>query len=145
MEKSKFEVTINASPESVWTVLWGDDTYPQWTAAFSPDSRAETDWKKGSKVLFLDASNQGMVSRIAENIPYKFLSIEHLGEVRNGVEDTESERVKAWAGAHENYTLEEIDGQTLLVIDMDINDEFAAMFNEIWPKALAKVKEIAEG
>jgi hypothetical protein len=26
------------------------------------------------------------------------MSFEHLGEVKDGVEDTESEKVKAWAG-----------------------------------------------
>ncbi len=145
MEKLQHRISINAPKEKVWETLWNKSTYEAWTTAFHAGSTIQTDnYKKGSKVLFVDGDGNGMVSRIAENIPNKFMSFEHLGEVTGGVEDTMSEKVKAWAGSHENYTLEENKGQTELVVDMDITPEFAAMFNEMWPKALAKVKEIAE-
>jgi hypothetical protein len=111
---------------------------------FYEGSYAVTDWKKGSKVLFLGQGGGGMVATIEENIPNEFMSIKHLGEVKDGVEDTESESVKEWAGAHENYTLKTVNGQTELTIDMDLSEEFEKMFSDIWPKALAKVKELAE-
>ena len=105
---------------------------------------AETDWQKGSKVLFLDGKGQGMVSTVAENIPNRYMSFKHLGEVKNGVEDTTSEKVAEWAGATENYTLSEKDGKTEVVVDMDITDEFYDMFKDVFPKALNKLKELAE-
>ena len=144
MEKLNFKTVIDASPEKIWKILWSDDTYRKWTSAFSEGSFAQTDWKQGSKVLFLDGSGQGMVSRIAENRPNEFMSIEHLGEVKDGVEDTTSDRVKAWAGAHENYSLKKVNGKTELSIDMDITDEYKDMFTQIWPKALENVKNLAE-
>jgi hypothetical protein len=144
MEKQQFNITIDAPRETVWDVLWNDETYPLWTAPFSEGSHAETDWKKGSKVLFLDSNGEGMVSTIADNVPNEFMSIKHLGYVTDGVEDTVSEKVKQWAGACENYTLKTVDGKTDLTIDMDIADEFKDMFSEIWPKALNKVKELSE-
>lgn len=144
MEKINFKTVINAAPEKIWKVLWDDTTYRKWTSAFSEGSYAETDWKKGSKVLFLDGQGQGMVSRIAENRPNEYMSIEHLGEVKDGVEDTSSDRVKAWAGAHENYTLKKVNGKTELSIDMDITEEFKEMFSQIWPKALDNVKKLSE-
>ena len=94
MEKLKFKTVINAAPEKIWNVLWNDDTYRKWTSAFSEGSYAETDWKQGSKVLFLDGKGSGMVSRIAENRPNEYMSIEHLGEIRDGVEDTSSDKSK---------------------------------------------------
>ena len=144
MEKLNFKTVINAAPEKIWHVLWDDDTYRKWTSAFAEGSFAQTDWKQGSKVLFLDGNGQGMVSRIAENRPNEYMSIEHLGEVKDGVEDTTSDRVKHWAGAHENYTLKKVNGKTELTIDMDITDEFKDMFAQIWPKALENVKELSE-
>lgn len=144
MEKLVFSTSINASPEKVWNVLWTDASYRKWTAAFMEGSYAVTDWKEGSKVLFLDGKGMGMVSRIAVNRPNEYMSIEHLGEVKDGVEDTTSDRVKAWAGAHENYTLKKINDQTELTIDMDITEEFKEMFAQIWPKALANVKTLSE-
>lgn len=144
MQRKQFEITVNATPERVWETLWNDDTYRQWTSVFSEGSHAVSDWKKGSKVLFLDGQGRGMVSRIADVTPNRFMSFEHLGEVTDGVEDTTSEKVKQWAGTHENYTLTPIDGGTHLVTDIDLDGEFVEMFSNIFPKALAKVKELAE-
>jgi len=51
------------------------------------------------------------------------------------------------AGALENYTLTDLNGKTNLQIYMEMNEEekeMIAMFESMWPKALAKVKELAE-
>jgi hypothetical protein len=56
----------------------------------------------------------------------------------------DSDEVKVWAGAHENYTLKDVQGKTELVVDMDINDEFKDYFSATFPIALQKVKELAE-
>ena len=125
MEKQEFRITIDAPKEKVWQTLWDKTTYSAWTSAFAEGSTVETDnWKKGSKVLFLDGRGFGMVSRVDENIPNKFMSFKHLGEVRDGVEDTTSEKVKDWAGATESYTLKETDGSTEVVVDTEITEEF---------------------
>ena len=85
-----------------------------------------------------------MVSVIAKKIPNEFMSFKHLGEVKDGVEDTSSERVSQWAGALENYSLNTVNGKTELTVDMNITDEFIDYFLNTWPKALDKVKELAE-
>ncbi|MBD0850340.1 SRPBCC family protein [Maribacter arenosus] len=144
MERKEFKTTINAPREKVWKVLWGDSTYPKWTAPFGEGSRAETDWKEGSKVHFLSADGGGMVSRIAKNRPNEFMSIEHLGIAKNGVEDTTSEKVKEWKGAMENYSLLDKEGKTMLLVAMDIADEYLDYFVKVWPKAFEKVKELSE-
>lgn len=144
MEKLQYRININAPREKVWNILWDDATYPQWTAAFSKGSRAETDWKKGSKVLFVDGSNSGMVSRVADNVPNEYMSFLHLGEYRNGVEDLDSDAVKKWAGSYENYRLKTMNGGTELSVEMDITEEHKQMFETMWPKALDKLKELAE-
>lgn len=145
MEKLNFSTSINAPKEKVWEVLWDDASYRKWTSAFTEGSYAVTDnWKEGTKVLFLDPKGSGMVSKVAANRPNEYMSFEHLGEVKDGVEDISSEKVKEWAGSKENYTLKETGGKTELEVDMDITDEFKDMFINIWPKALEKVKELAE-
>ena len=145
MEKLKFSTTLKAPKEKVWKVLWDDATYREWTTAFSEGSYAETDnWKEGSEVKFLDPKGSGMISRVAANRPMEFMSFEHLGEIREGVEDRESERIKAWAGAKENYLLTETNGITKLDVEMDVNEEYKNMFMEMWPKALEKVKTLSE-
>jgi hypothetical protein len=107
-------------------------------------SYADTDWKEGSKVLFLDGEGSGMVSKIEANKPNEFMSFKHLGEVKNGVEDTESDKVKSWAGAFENYTLKEVDGITELIVELDMNEEYKDMFMQMFPKALEQLKILSE-
>lgn len=145
MERKTFKKTIHAPREKVWNVLWGEKTYPEWTSPFSPNSRVETDWKKGSRVLFLGGDNRdGMISEVAESIPNEYLSLRHLGAINNGVEDLDSERVKAWAGAQENYTLKDVDGNTELLIEMDLQENESQQMEKIWPLALDKLKQLSE-
>ena len=85
-----------------------------------------------------------MVSRIAENKPYEFISIEHLGIIHNGVEDTTSDEARKWAPAYENYSFKEKDGATEVLVDIDVDEKETEAFNKMWPEALQKLKEIAE-
>lgn len=144
MQKLSFNINISASCETVWNILWSDTTYRQWTSAFGEGSHAISDWQKGSKILFLGAEGQGMVSRIDDLIPNRFMSFQHLGELKDGVEDTTSERVQQWANGRENYTLNSSDGSTELIVDLDMPEEFADFFTEAFPKALTIVKQLAE-
>ena len=148
MQKLNFSIEINSPKEKVWNTMLEDKTYRIWTEAFSKGSHFIGDWSKGSKILFLGPNENGemggMVSRIKENKLYEYISIEHLGVVENGKEDTTSDAVKQWAGSLENYTFKNKDGKTELLVDMDINDEYKEMFEGMWPKALQKLKEISE-
>jgi uncharacterized protein YndB with AHSA1/START domain len=149
MDKLKFSIVINAPKEKVWHTMLDDATYRLWTTSFSEGSYYKGDWSKGSKIIFLGPNPEtgkegGMVSRIAENKPYEYISIEHLGMINDGVEDTTSEEVKKWTPAFENYTFKEVNGKTTVLVDMDINEEYKEMFEGMWPKALQQLKELAE-
>jgi hypothetical protein len=145
MEKMNFSTTINAPKEKVWKTLWEEASYRNWTSVFAEGSHAETDnWKEGSKVLFLDGKGSGMVSKVAANKPNEFMSFEHLGVVKDGVEDLGSDDVTGWAGAHEEYTLTGKNGETELKVEMDITDDFKEYFSKTFPLALERVKELAE-
>lgn len=149
MEKLRQTVFINAPRERVWDVMLAQDTYRQWTSAFHPGSYYKGDWSEGSKILFLgpspDGSGEGgMVSRIRENRPHEFISIEHLGIVHDGIEDTESPEAKKWAPAYENYTFADIAGGTELTIEMDIDEKEKETFGKMWADALSRLKTIAE-
>lgn len=144
MKKQEFKIEVDAPREKVWGILWGKETYPLWTAPFSEGSRAETDWKEGSKVLFLNDDDEGMIARIAKNIPNEYMSIEHIGVIMDGKEHTDNEKSKEWEGSLENYTLKEVNGKTQLLVDMDITEEYQDFFNTTWPIALNKIKELSE-
>ena len=148
MESLHFELSINASAEKVYNTLLDKTHYKEWTSAFNPTSYYKGTWEKGSKILFLgtdpDGNTGGMVSRIKENIPNKFVSIEHLGIIKDGEELTTGDDAESWAGARENYSFTQKGNTTLFAVDTDSNQEFKAYFLETWPLALNKLKEICE-
>jgi uncharacterized protein YndB with AHSA1/START domain len=146
MEKLKFETSINAPKEKVWEALWQPFHYDTWTSAFAEGSTVKTeDWKEGTKVIFHDGCGSGMLSKVAANRPNEYMSFMHLGMIKNGVEDTSSDEVKAWAGATENYTLTGKNGNSTLIIETEISEEYKEMMEKMWPPALEKLKGLAEG
>lgn len=148
-ETMHFEIDIHAPVQKVWDTMLAEESYKEWTSVFEPTSYYEGSWDKGSKMKFLGSGGSGMVSEIAENIPYAFVSIKHLGEIKNGVEDTTSEQVMKWLPAYENYTFTDKGTETLLAVDMEMQSTpeskaMKEMFEGMWPKALLKLKEICE-
>lgn len=148
MDTLHYEIIINAPAEKVFQTMLGQEYWNEWTYAFNPTSQFKGNWEKGSRMAFLgieeDGSTSGMVSKIRENIPNKFISIEHIGILKNDQELTSGPEVEGWAGALENYFFKEENGKTNLIIDVDTNREFKAYMEETWPKALNKLKEICE-
>lgn len=142
----RFQLSINiAAPASkVYQMLVGRDSYQQWTSAFGDGLYFEGSWQKGQRMRFLTPEGHGVVSEVAENRPNEFLSIRHLGYIADdGVEDTSSDAIRAWAPAYENYNLTAIPQGTTLTIEQDITEDFASM-PDAWPKALAILKALCE-
>lgn len=149
MQKLHYSTIIDAPKEKVWHTMLDDASYREWTSEFNPGSYYRGDWSEGSKILFLGPDPEtgregGIVSRIAENRLYEFVSIQHLGLVANGVEDTTSDAARQWEQAYENYTFRDRDGATEVQIDIEVQEEHAPMFEEMWPRALRRLKELAE-
>ena len=85
-----------------------------------------------------------MTAEIAQNRPFEFVSIRHLGEVRNGVEDTTSEAVKAWAPAYENFSFADSGSGCTVTVSVDTVAAYEAYMLETYPKALALLKALCE-
>ncbi len=151
MKKLQFKKEIIATAQKVYETMLGlkdKSTYEFWTSAFNPTSTYEGSWEKGSKIYFVgtdeNGNRGGMVSEIEENLPARFLSIRHFGILDGDMEVTTGEQVEKWAGGHENYSFQESNGITTVTVDMDVVDEYLDYFNETYPKALEKLKEICE-
>jgi len=160
MKKLQFKVSINAPVTRVYDSMLGinsKSTYEQWTSLFNPTSTYEGSWGKGNKILFIGVDEKGekggMVSRIAENIPNRFVSIQHYGLVKADKEITEGPEVEKWANGFENYTFEENNarpdepvgrGTTTVTVDLDTTEDILDYMNETYPKALDKLKELCE-
>ena len=148
LETLHFETLIAAPVEKVYEVMLADKTYRQWTSVFCEVSYYEGSWDKGSKILFVGEDAQGnkggMVARIRENIPHRFVSIEHRGMFENGIEILEGPKVDAWIGCQENYAFSEENGRTRLKVSLDVGPEYKQYFIDTWPKALDLLKQLCE-
>jgi hypothetical protein len=85
-----------------------------------------------------------MVARIADSRPHEFISIEHRGFFKDGVEDTTREAVRSWAPAYENYAFRDAGGSTDLTVELDVAPDWEDYMNKTWPKALERLKALCE-
>ncbi|MCB0819273.1 MAG: SRPBCC domain-containing protein [Bacteroidetes bacterium] len=151
MKKLQFKKEIKASALKVYKTMLGlenKSSYEYWTAAFNPTSSYEGNWEKGNKILFVGTDENGkkggMVSTIVEHNPAVFVSIRHVGFLDGDNEITSGEEVEKWAGGHENYSFNELNGVTTVIVEMDAVDEHLDYFMETYPLALDKLKVISE-
>ncbi len=140
----RFSERIAAAPRNVWDVMLEQRTYREWTAEFAEGSYYEGSWEEGATMHFLAHGGSGMMAVIAASRPGEFLSIKHVGTIQNGEEDTDSEAVRQWAPAFENYTFVKHGTATEVVIDIDVTPEWEEFMNKAWPKALARLRRICE-
>lgn len=151
MKKLQYDIKINAPVSKVYDVMLGISnkaTYEQWTALFNPTSTYEGSWNKGDKMLFIGVDENGekggMVSEIAENVTNRFVSIRHYGLLKADKEITEGPEVEKWACGFENYSFVEINGVSVVGVELDTPDDFEDFMNQTYPLALDRLKEICE-
>jgi len=140
-----FDIHILAPREQVWRQMLYSPGYEDWTSAFCAGSTYKGSWDKGAQIRFLDPTGAGgMVSEIAEHRPAQYVSIRHLGFIRDGVEDTSSEAVRAWAPCYENYSFTDEAGGTRVRVALDLFGEYESYMKDTWPKALDRLKRLCE-
>jgi uncharacterized protein YndB with AHSA1/START domain len=144
VKRMQFQTIIEAPVSVVWELMLDAESFRRWSNVFTEGSYYEGSWSQGSRMKFLSPSGDGMVSEIAENRPNEFISIRHLGFIVNGIEDTESDSVRAWAPSFENYTFSSVPEGTMLIIEQDVTAEFEQCLQDTWPKALETLKHLCE-
>lgn len=151
MERRRFSVEVAAPAAVVWSTMFDESTYRQWTSVFNPDSYFEGTWQPGTEIRFLGSSPEGEGSGmtgvfgvITAHRPYEFVAIEYQGQIVNDADDISSQEARQLIGARESYTFVQNNGSTTVTIDVDTADTYDQMLSELWPKGLAKLKELAE-
>jgi uncharacterized protein YndB with AHSA1/START domain len=144
-KKMQFATVIQAPRERVWDLMLAPDSYREWTAPFMEGSYYEGSWEQGSRIQFLTPGGLGMLAEVAESRRPESVSLKHIGQIKDGVEDLDSPSVRAWAPAYENYRfVDQGGGATELRIEMDVLPEYEQFMQDTWPQALARLKDICE-
>ncbi len=151
MKKLEFKVSINAPAHKVFDRMLGlsdKTTYEEWTKAFHPTATYEGKWEKGSKILFIGTDSHGerggMVSKVVDIIPNRFVSVQHYGIVKGNQEITEGLEVEKWGNGFENYIFEEINGYTVVIVNLETPEHFVDYMQKTFPVALEGLKKICE-
>lgn len=142
MNEVRFSIEINAPKEKVWSTLWQDETFRQWASIIDPGTYMKGELKEGSKVQFISSENgYGVTSLVAQLKPNEYLLLKHQADTKDVGEGS---REAQWSGGEESYLLEQEGKITTLTITFGVPAELEEYFQENYPKALGKVKELAE-
>ena len=141
MKEVQFRVEIHASRERVWDTLWQDETLREWAGIIDPGTHMVGDLKEGNELQFISANGYGVTSLVAKLTAGEFLLLRHRADTQgNG----KRERAQEWTGGEESYSLSEKDGTTTLIAAFDVPPEMEDYFKINYPKALERVKVLAE-
>ncbi len=145
METRSYEKVINAPRQMVWDILWGSETYQQWTQFFEGRCVLKSDWKVGGKTCFLNARGEGLVSTIDSLEQPDHVIFKHLGTVdREGHEDTRSREVMQWSGFFERYLLIDFEGRTKLHIEIQADKNLRDHLDKGFTQGLEIIAQMAE-
>lgn len=136
------QITIKATSAKVWQVLLSREAYVLWATVFQEGSDyiAEDNFAVGSKVVFTDGGNNGMVCKVSINEPNQKIQFTFTGELKDGLETN----VDSFAGVIETYTLTQNDDEVLLRVETSMADQWYDSMDQAWDKAIVIVKELSE-
>lgn len=142
MEKVQFSIDINTSKEQVWKTLWEDATFRDWASRIDEGTYIKGEMKEGNEIEFISSVNgYGVTSLVAALNPNVFVLFRHSADTK---EYGKQEREKEWTGGEERYSLTENEGITTLLVQIDMPYDQLETFNIRLPKALERLKTLAE-
>ena len=142
MKEFKFSVEINAAKEKVWKTLWNDTTFRDWAGLIDEGTYIKGVLKEGNDVEFISSVNgYGVTSLVDKFIPNELAFFRHKADTQ---EAGSKARDNEWTGTSERYELSEKNGQTTVTLTTQVPPEQEETFKERLPKALARIKELAE-
>ncbi|MES2828916.1 MAG: SRPBCC domain-containing protein [Bacteroidota bacterium] len=135
----KKTVEIDASDDSVWTVITNTELIKEWANAFEPGTGVQSEWTEGASVTWTDGSNTNvMKGRVIISYPGKMLKVGFYEDL-NAADDAELGEYE------EHYLLAEHEGKTQLTIETGpLTDTYIEKLSPQWDSALAIIKTLAE-
>lgn len=132
-------IEIDASKSKVWAILTDNTKVKEWANAFSEGTYIETDWQKGSQVLWKHASGDvGAKGTIITNDKDEKLQIQYYDDADAGTDAT-------LGMYHEVYALTELGGKTILTINAGpLQQMYYSGHEPLWVNAIAGIKHAAE-
>ncbi|MBS3990568.1 MAG: hypothetical protein KGZ51_00720 [Erysipelothrix sp.] len=137
-----FSISIEASKECVWKTLWDDNSFRDWASIIDEGTFMQGIMKEGKEVQFISSINgYGVTSTVEKMIENEYVLFKHQTDTIDSGQDT---REREWSGGTESYSLNELNGLTILNVNMDVPYHQEETFVSLVPHALERIKELAE-
>jgi len=142
MKEYEFSIAVNAPKERVWATLWEDTTFRDWAGIIDEGTFMRGDMKEGNEIEFISSVNGYGVTSLIEKLELNaFVLLRHSADT---IESGQQLRENEWTGGAESYSLTEKNGVTTLTVTTDLPEEQEETFKSLLPKALARIKILAE-
>ena len=142
MKKQHFSIKIKAPKEKVWQTLWEDKTLRDWGNIIDEGLYMVGEMAEGNEVQFISSvSGFGVTGVIEKLIPHEYVAFKQIADT---MDSGEQEREKEWTGGTESYELIEKNNIINLIVKIDVPPEQEETFRVRFPKALKRVKILAE-
>jgi uncharacterized protein YndB with AHSA1/START domain len=141
MKEMVFSIEIQTTRENVWETMWQDKTLREWAGIIDPGTYMVGELKEGNEVQFISGNEYGVTSLVEKLKPGEYVLLRHEADTQDA---GERKREKQWTGSKESYLLTEKGGATNLTATFDVPTEMEEYFKEHYPKALERVKFLAE-
>jgi len=139
-----FAIHIAAPPARVWDCMFDPLAYRDWTRAFAEGSYFEGEWAAGRRLRFLDPQGFGMEAVVDVCESPQRLSLQLVGEIREGCPVPDSALHATPARETYRFTPQP-DGSTQLAVQLQAWDSgFLDFLKDTWPLALQRLKALAE-
>ncbi|MBA3758199.1 hypothetical protein H0X10_01025 [Candidatus Saccharibacteria bacterium] len=142
MKELRFSVEINALKGRVWDTLWKDETFREWAGIIDPGTYMVGELKAGNEIQYISSENgYGVTSFVEKIIEGEFLLLRHSADTQGS---GKQERAQEWTGGEESYSLSEKNDTTTLTVAFDVPPKLEEYFKAHYPKALQRIKIMAE-
>ena len=141
MKKQHFSIKIKAPKEKVWQTLFEDKTFRDWGNIIDEGQYMVGELAEGNKVQFISSEGLGVTSFIEKLTPNEYIAFRQVADTMNSGKEV---RDKEWTGGKESFELIEKNNNTILTVKIDIPPGLEEIFQDRFPKALERVKILAE-
>ncbi|MBE0601310.1 MAG: SRPBCC domain-containing protein [Firmicutes bacterium] len=142
MKPLTFSLSIQAAAHRVWQTLWEDASFRNWSSLIDEGTYMQGDLRQGQEVQFLSSVNgYGVTALVEALVPDAFVQFRYQADTQGGGQQT---RENQWTGGTEQYILQEQKSGILLTLKMDVPPDLIQTMQSRVPKALDRIKALAE-
>jgi uncharacterized protein YndB with AHSA1/START domain len=131
-------ISFNANKTRVWDMLTDHEQVKRWANAFSEGTYVETDWQKGSDVIWKDKEGNVGAKGSVETIM-------HASQLKVVFTDDSVNSSDPLHTYFETYKLAEKDGHTEMIAEAGpLRKKHIEMMESMWDNAIRIMKEVVE-